>query len=166
MDESALASYMKKLQTEFTIRMNLTADDNSEREETGRRTAQNASMPILEKPSDNELEQWKKKSDAAERRVMDANMVGSQENKRPGPNDEDDGSLAKRPRRRESETASMTSQMTPINRGSMIEEGLCRRPRTATTKASTPSSLSSTPLESEADTQMLDITPSIGEQTV
>ncbi|AEO53737.1 hypothetical protein MYCTH_2114650 [Thermothelomyces thermophilus ATCC 42464] len=152
MDESALASYLRKLQTEFTIRMNLTAEESSEQEQTGKGTAQHVMVPILEKPSENELEEWKKKSDSAERRVMNANMTESQENKRPGLEGEGDGSLAKRARTGD-ETASMTSQMTPIDRSLMIEE-LRRRSHTVTTKAATPSSLSSNSLESQADTEM------------
>ncbi|KAK4156649.1 muts domain V-domain-containing protein [Chaetomidium leptoderma] len=168
MDGSALASYFKKLQTEFTIRMNLAADDDTSGGQSSRAVGQTAAPPILEKPSEEELEEWKKKSDTAERRVMHANMAQSQEKKRPASGGEsNDESLQKRIRIVEvdDDTWSMASQPTPVNRGSMIE-ALRRGACTPTTRADTPSSVTTGLPESDVDTVMEDAAPGQEETSV
>ncbi|GAB1310683.1 MutS protein msh4 [Madurella fahalii] len=120
MDESALASYLKKLQTEFTIRMNTVADDDTESRDYNQSANLETEHPALEKPDEDELQRWKKKCDAAERRVMHANMVQSQERKRPAAREKDKGGLRKR-NKTDAATESLSTP-TPINRGSIIKE--------------------------------------------
>jgi DNA mismatch repair protein MSH4 len=141
MDGPALESYLKKLQTEFTIRMNIAADDISQEDHTSDNVNHAGGLPILDRPGEDDLEEWKKKCDAAERRVMHANMTQSQERKRPAPGDETSLNQQKR-NKADSDTQSLVSQPLRINRGSMIEElrkGAC----TPTTRAATPSSFAS-----------------------
>ncbi|KAL2021370.1 hypothetical protein VTK56DRAFT_7235 [Thermocarpiscus australiensis] len=136
MDGSALASYLKKLQTEFTIRMNMAADEDAGGGEDDDNVDHTIERPALQKPSEEELEEWKKKCDAAERRVMHANMAGSQELKRPA-GDKSDRELRKRSKM-DCEAESV-SQPTPINRGAMIEQ-LRRETSTPSNRDETPSS--------------------------
>jgi DNA mismatch repair protein MSH4 len=155
MDESALASYLKKLQTEFTIRMNIAADDDATEGSAGKNVEPAVSLPTLAKPSEEELEAWKKKCDAAENRVMHANMAQPDDKKRPSPSGEGTESLPKRTRM-EDDSASTISQPTPINRGSMIEE-LRRGACTPTTRAATPSSIRTGFSDSQTDSVMHDV---------
>jgi DNA mismatch repair protein MSH4 len=155
MDESALASYLKKLQTEFTIRMNIATDDDATEGSASKNVEPAVSLPTLAKPSEEELEAWKKKCDAAENRVMHANMAQPDDKKRPSPSGEGTESLPKRARM-EDDSASTISQPTPINRGSMIEElrkGAC----TPTTRAAIPSSIRTGFSDSQTDSVMHDV---------
>ena len=120
MDDSALSSYLKKLQTEFTIRINI-ADDDDAPEDQARDKAKVANLPTLQKPSKDDLEEWKKKCDASERRVMSANVVQSQERKRPGSEYETNEGQQKR-NKADNDKRCLVFPPTPINRGSMIEE--------------------------------------------
>jgi DNA mismatch repair protein MSH4 len=141
MDDSALSSYINKLQTEFTIRMNIEADDDAQEEQSGESSKQALERPVLDKPSEEELGEWNKKSEAAERRVMHANMAHSQDKKRPASAGESSEYGQKRNKTEDSDgTQSMASQFTPINRGAMIE-ALRRGACTPTTRAETPSSV-------------------------
>ncbi|KAK0731014.1 muts domain V-domain-containing protein [Lasiosphaeris hirsuta] len=89
MDDSALISYLKRLQVEFTIRMNKIAenDENAEEASGGEKAAYRLERPILEKPDDEELEAWKKRFDEEEKRVMRTNAPYTS-NKRPIPDRE------------------------------------------------------------------------------
>ncbi|KAK4239418.1 hypothetical protein C8A03DRAFT_42962 [Achaetomium macrosporum] len=158
MDDSALASYLKKLQTEFTIRMNMAADDESKEDCPNMNTSQGAQRPVLEKPSEEEVEAWRKKCDAAERRVMHANMAQSRERKR-SLADGSEGCLQKRTRT-DNGSESMVSQPTPINRGSMIGQ-FCEGAHSTVSGVETPSSLTMdiSELDEEAVTELEDITP-------
>ncbi|KAH6854069.1 muts domain V-domain-containing protein [Chaetomium sp. MPI-CAGE-AT-0009] len=150
MDESALASYLKKLQTEFTIRMNIAADDDAQEGSTVKGVEQVVNLPTLAKPSEQELGDWRRKCDAAESRVMHSNMAPP-DKKRPSLTDKNTESLPKRIRSgTEDGATSTTSQPTPINRGSMIEE-LRRGACTPTTRAATPSSITTDVSEPQAD---------------
>lgn len=120
MDDSALASYLKKLQTEFTIRMNTAADDDADARDGNENAELEIEHPVLEKPDEGELQEWKKKCDAAERRVMHANMAQTQERKRPATMDNDRRELRKR--NKTDDIAEGLSTPTPINRSSIIEE--------------------------------------------
>lgn len=150
MDDSALASYLKKLQTEFTIRMNMAAEDDADEHRAGQGANHRMERPVLEKPSEQELAEWKAKCDAAERRVMHANMAHSQERKRPVSGDEDDEYLQKR--NRTDDATESVSLPTPINRSSLIEE-LRRETCTPTTRVSTPSSLTMDTSEPDAESE-------------
>ncbi len=121
MDDPALSSYLKKLQNEFTIRMNIADDDEAPEDQARDKAEQVANLPTLQKPSEEDLEEWKKKCAASERRVMSANVVQSQERKRPGSEDEISEGQQKR-NKADNDKHGMVSQPTPINRGSMIEE--------------------------------------------
>jgi DNA mismatch repair protein MSH4 len=154
MDDSAFASYLNKLQTEFTIRMDITTDDDAQEGPSGKDIDQTVDLPTLEKPSEEELDEWKKKSDAAENRVMHANMAQSQDKKRPASASGDNDCLPKRSKT-EAGAESTVSQPTPINRGSMIEE-LRRGACTPTTRAATPSSVTTDNPEPQADSVMND----------
>jgi DNA mismatch repair protein MSH4 len=141
MDDSALSSYINKLQTEFTIRMYIEADDDAQEEQTGESSKQALERPVLDKPSEGELEEWNKKCEAAERRIMHANMAQSQEKKRPASAGESSEYGQKRNKTEDpDDTQSMASQFTLINRGAMIES-LRRGACTPTTRAETPSSV-------------------------
>ncbi|KAK4132768.1 hypothetical protein BT67DRAFT_443453 [Trichocladium antarcticum] len=131
MDESALASYLKKLQIEFTIRMNLAAKDDVEGVEEGGNPGSEMEHPVLEKPSKEELLEWKNKCDSAEKRVMHANMAHSQGRKRPTSGDE--------LRNKTISGIKSVPQLKPINRGSIIEE-LRREACFPTNREDTPSS--------------------------
>jgi DNA mismatch repair protein MSH4 len=124
MDDSALESYVKKLQIEFTIRMNIAADDDETHEDqAGDKTDPTANLPVLEKPSEEELEEWKKKCEEGERRVMHANMAHTKDKKHPAAEEEDGDNYPQKKSRTEDGRAIVVSQQpTPINRGSMIEE--------------------------------------------
>lgn len=53
MDDTALASYLKKLQTEFTNRMNIAADDDRQEDTcVSDIVGQAGGFPILDKPSE------------------------------------------------------------------------------------------------------------------
>ncbi len=121
MDDSALSSYLKKLQTEFTIRMNIAEDDDAPEHQARDKAEQTANLPSFRKPSEEDLEGWKKKCDASERRVMSANVVQSQERKRRSAEDELSEGQQKR-NKTDNDKRCMVSPPTPINRGSMIEE--------------------------------------------
>ncbi|KAH6650440.1 muts domain V-domain-containing protein [Chaetomium tenue] len=153
MDDPALASYVKKLQTEFTIRMNIAADDDAAEGSATKDVQSPAELPTLTKPSEEEVEGWKKKCDAAESRVMHSNMAQADDKKRPFPAGEGTESLSKRART--DETPSTISQPTPINRNSMIED-LRRGACTPTTRAATPSSIRTGFSDSQADSVMHD----------
>ena len=158
MDDSALMSYLKKLITEFTIRMNLDAEDETvQRDDDGQVQAQ---FPALEKPSDEEFQQWKKKGDEAERRVMHASLVKSREKKRSFSDNVDQwmdtAQSPKRYRVGDTPDVATTSRPSPINRSSLIEE-LKKATRTLTEKAQTPRSLSPT---TAGDLEILARTPS------
>lgn len=131
MDDSALASYLKKLQIEFTIRMNLAAKDDVEEVEEGGNPGNKMEHPVLEKPSKEELLEWKNKCDSAERRVMHANMAHSQDRERPISGDEQ--------RNKTNSDIKCVPQLKPINRGSIIEE-LRREACFPTNREDTPSS--------------------------
>jgi DNA mismatch repair protein MSH4 len=120
MDDLALASYVMKLQTEFTIRMNI-ADDETQEDQTVAKTKLPVDVPALDKPSEEELEEWKKKCEEGERRVMHANTTHTQDKKHPISEDEGDKYPQKKSKT-EAGMPSVVSQPTPINRGSMIEE--------------------------------------------
>lgn len=137
MDDSALASYLKKLQTEFTIRMNIVADDDAQTRDGNRDDEPAVDHPVIEKPGEQELEEWKKKCDAAERRVMHANMLHSQQRKRPAL-EEIDGEPGKRNKR--DGNPESVPRPTPINRSSIIEE-LRRETSMPSNREDTPSSL-------------------------
>lgn len=155
MDDSALSSYIKKLQTEFTIRMNIAADDDAQETQTSESSKQVVDRPALEKPSEEELEEWNRKCDATERRVMHANMAHSQDKKRPGSAGESSEYAQKRSKT-EDDTQSMASQLTPINRGALIEE-LRRGACTPTTRAATPSSVTMSDLPgANVDSQVVE----------
>lgn len=154
MDDSALASYLKKLQTEFTIRMDIAADDDAAEGSTNKNVAPAVDLPTLAKPSEEELEGWKKKCDTAESRVMHSNMAQADDKKRPSPPGGSAESLPKRPRRAD-DSASTISQPTPINRGSMIDE-LRRAACTPTTRAATPSSIRTGFSDAQTDSVMHD----------
>ncbi|KAK3382701.1 muts domain V-domain-containing protein, partial [Lasiosphaeria ovina] len=72
MDDSALESYLERLQTEFTVRMDEVADDDALRDTTN--TPRSAEKPVLDKPDEDELINWKKKCDEGEKRVMRAHL--------------------------------------------------------------------------------------------
>lgn len=139
MDDSALASYLKKLQTEFTLRMNMTAEEDKQKRGNGETRNHRIDHPVLEKPNEKELQEWKKKCDAAERRVMHANMAHSQNKKHPTPGEESTGYQHKRIKAND-DAASMSRRPTPINRGSMIEELRRDACTPTTTTEDTPSS--------------------------
>jgi DNA mismatch repair protein MSH4 len=120
MDDSALASYVKKLQTEFTIRMNI-ADDETEEDQTTAKDTPPVDVPVLDKPSEQELEEWKMKCDEGEQRVMRANRAHTQDKKHSISEDEGDNHPQKKSKT-EDGTPSVVPQPAPINRGSMIEE--------------------------------------------
>ncbi|KAK3309797.1 muts domain V-domain-containing protein [Chaetomium strumarium] len=145
MDDSALASYLMKLQTEFTIRMDMAADDKPTEEDhrNANKTSQGAAeRPVLEKPSEEEVEEWRKKCDAAERRVMHANMAASRERKRrvTGEGRSEYYYEPKRMKTDDDESKSVVSRFTPINRRSMIDEFREGTRASTTTGADTPSS--------------------------
>ncbi|KAK4129092.1 hypothetical protein N657DRAFT_686488 [Parathielavia appendiculata] len=123
MDDSALGSYVKKLQTEFTIRMNIAADDDTQlvEDQTDNNAKRPANLPLLEKPSEEELKEWKKKCDEGERRVMHVNMAYTQDKKH-SVVDEEDRTYPYKKSKAGDDTASLASQPTPINRGFLIEE--------------------------------------------
>ncbi|SPQ18466.1 81145c05-24a5-493d-828d-d3f0b052c801 [Thermothielavioides terrestris] len=155
MDDSSLGSYAKKLQTEFICTMHKAADDEGREEEAGQHESHAVERPILEKPSEEELDEWMKKCDAAERRVMHANMAHSQDKKRPVSRSQSSECSQKR-NKTDGETDSVLSQPTPINRGSMIDR-LRRGTRacTPTTRAATPSSftMGATDVDAESITE-------------
>ncbi|KAK4098573.1 hypothetical protein N658DRAFT_454814, partial [Parathielavia hyrcaniae] len=122
MDDSALGSYVKKLQTEFTIRMNIAADDDAQGPPTDDMTRTTVDPPLLEKPSEEELEEWKKKCDEGERRVMHANMAHTQDKKHSVSDEEGLDYPHKKKSKPTNGAASLMSQPTPINRGSLIDE--------------------------------------------
>jgi DNA mismatch repair protein MSH4 len=140
MDDSALASYLKKLQTEFTIRMNTVSGDIAEVEGHGR-GHQLVEHPILEKLDEADLQAWKKKCEEAEKRVMHANMAHSQNRKRPAVGDE--GENDPRKRMRADTPSEHVSTPTPINRSSIIEK-LRREANTPSNREDSPSSSSVT----------------------
>ncbi|KAL2135001.1 hypothetical protein VTI74DRAFT_10136 [Chaetomium olivicolor] len=146
MDDSALASYLKRLQTEFTIRMNMAVDDQGKNGGDGGNATSTSSHPILDKPSDEELATWKEKGDAAERRIMAANMALSQEKKRPVSEGEDSNVYSRKRSKIDEDSQTVVSQPVPINRGFLIQElraGAC----TPTARVETPSSFKSDPPE-------------------
>lgn len=151
MDDSALASYLKKLQTEFTIRMNLAADDGAQNGQGDEgKYAAFVQHPVLEAPSEEELAHWNAKCDKAERRVMHANMAHSQDKKRSSSTAQSDVEYMQKRNRPSSDTEGTVSQATPINRGSLIEQlrkGAC----TPTTRAATPSSFMADSPDAEAE---------------
>ncbi|KAK3300674.1 muts domain V-domain-containing protein [Chaetomium fimeti] len=157
MDESALASYLKKLQTEFTIRMNIAADDDAQQSLAGKDIEPAVDLPTLAKPSEEERGEWRKKCDAAESRVMHANMALPDDKRRVSPTGKGTESLLNRVRAGMEDDATGTiSQPTPINRGSMIEElrkGAC----TPTTRVATPSSVTTDLPDPHADSIMSDV---------
>lgn len=61
MGESALVSYLEKLQTEFIIRIDLATDEDVQRGQTGKGLDQGHEHLALENSSEQELEEWKKK---------------------------------------------------------------------------------------------------------
>jgi DNA mismatch repair protein MSH4 len=130
MDDSALASYIEKLQTEFTIRMNLAADDEPKADShdvNHDQNRENIQPPVLEQPSAEELKEWRKKCDAAERRVMHANMVNSHRERKRRASREEERNEHRHKRTKknyyEYETESLVgSGFTPINRSSMIAQ--------------------------------------------
>ncbi|KAL2257472.1 hypothetical protein VTK26DRAFT_130 [Humicola hyalothermophila] len=122
MDDSALASYIRKLQTEFTLRMNMATEDDAQHGEKSDSAHRAAVHPVLEKPSDHELREWKKKCDAAERRVMHANTAHSQGRKHSSSGNNITTSHSNKRPRTDGRSDCMSRRPTPINRGSMIEE--------------------------------------------
>ncbi|KAJ4297380.1 MutS protein msh4 [Collariella sp. IMI 366227] len=147
MDDSALASYLKKLQTELTIRMNMAADDESKNGRHDGGTNHDSQHPVFEKPTEEELEAWKKKCDVADRRIMQANMALSLKKKRSIPDDKAGNDyFQKRSKTENDDTRTVISQPVPINRGSLIEE-LRRGACTPIMRVETPSSFQSDPPE-------------------
>ncbi len=163
MDDSALSSYLKKLQTEFTIRMNIADDDHVPEDQAGDKTEKIVIPPTLQKPSEEDLEKWRKKCDASERRVMSANVVQSQERKRPGSEDEISEGQQKR-NKADNDKNCKVFQPTPINRGSMIEE-LRRGAFTPTIGAATSHSFTAEIPDADSGS-MMEETPARGNMAV
>jgi DNA mismatch repair protein MSH4 len=139
MDDSAMSSYMNKLQTEFTIRMNIEEDDATFEEQPADKGKQVANPPALEKPAVGDMADWKNKCDASEQRVMSANAEQSLERKRPASGGETSESQKKRSRAY-TFVQSTRSQATPISRGSMLEE-LRKAARTPIARPARPTSV-------------------------
>ncbi|KAK3362382.1 muts domain V-domain-containing protein [Lasiosphaeria hispida] len=119
MDDSALASYLKRLQIEFTVRMNKVAEDEDIEEQNGdERSAHSPTVPVLEKPDDEEFEAWKKRFDVEEKRVMQINASYTSNRKRPSPDLEREAAR-KRSKTYDSYMESV-SQPLRINRGKLI----------------------------------------------
>ncbi|KAK3335859.1 muts domain V-domain-containing protein [Cercophora scortea] len=73
MTDSALASYLEKFRVELSVRMEVSDSQNDPKEageESTKPTGITVSRPVLEKPSDDELREWKKRWKREEKRVM------------------------------------------------------------------------------------------------
>ncbi|KAL1843868.1 hypothetical protein VTJ49DRAFT_7219 [Mycothermus thermophilus] len=148
MDTPALSSYVKRLQTEFTVRMSLADDAQKAGTNTDPEEAKDAiTFPVIEHSSAEELELWNHKTEAAEQRVMGA---GQGAKKQPHPIDDIYPYPHNRERLNGRETStptpapsSQTLRGTPVNRSLLIEE-LRRNAATPTmSRFQTPSSLQS-----------------------
>ncbi|KAK4144828.1 uncharacterized protein C8A04DRAFT_36202 [Dichotomopilus funicola] len=152
MDDSALASYLKKLQTEFTIRMDATHDEAVPDTLPHGDTGQDTTIPILERPSEEEVEEWRQKCDFAETRVMHANTT-QEENQNVTASSPDSGAMYSLKSSdynsilNDHAGGELSSPLTPVNRSSMLEKIQQQLRKTtctpATTWAATPSSMTS-----------------------
>ncbi|KAL2271389.1 hypothetical protein VTJ83DRAFT_760 [Remersonia thermophila] len=152
MDARALSSYIKRLQTEFTVRMSLADDAQNDGTDTDLEEAKRtAVLPHMESPSAEELELWNHKTDEAEQRVLGADLATVQAAmKRPYPMDDSSTYPCKRekPGRREATTLSRASPSqtvrgTPVNRSLLIEELRRNAATPRMSRTQTPSSLQS-----------------------
>lgn len=175
MDDSALASYLKKLQTEFTIRMDTTEDEAVLGTLPSGDTNQHTVVPVLERPSNEEIEEWRQKCNVAEIRVMHTNMA-QDESRNPTASLPDGGAMYSL---KSSDYNSvlgdhargeLSSPLTPVNRSSILDKIQQQMLKTtctpATTWAATPSSMTSEGSDSRAQSVVnnsSDFSSTIGE---
>jgi DNA mismatch repair protein MSH4 len=161
MDPSALTSYNKRLQTEFTVRMSIVDDANNENGEIGpRRTEGQTTIPVIARPQMEELALWDNKNQFAEERIITNNISTSQaDKKRSLSNDDNHSHSHKRAKSIVSDvgtefttSASQTPHATPVNRGLLIEELRQNAAGPTTSSWQTRSSLQSGPYDTSSST--------------
>ncbi|KAK3694427.1 muts domain V-domain-containing protein [Podospora appendiculata] len=127
MTDSALASYLEKLKAELSIRAEISGSKKEpEPEEAGNERARPTGLtvprPVLEKPNDDELREWKKRWDQEEKRVMLANSK-PRSTKRPHSETQ---TRRESSRRKLGDELAGVPKYARINRGRLLKERLSR----------------------------------------
>ncbi len=163
MDTPSLGSYLKKLQTEFTVRMHIGSRDESKdkkgkgkADENTKPTPAIAATPALAPDVDTVIEEdtggWTRKGDKRERGLMNS-IMDPAEKKRPLSMSALGEWVQKRIK---PDTTAPSTELAPVRRSSLIQ-ALRKSARTPTTRAATPSSITAGISESATGPSMAGI---------